>query len=99
MRADSGVNPDVDFVRFDEDPITRVQGVRAASHQPVLRRVHRHAVAAVVLDVEDAIPEGDLRVLPRDLVVRQHPGARGGTPNRSARLAEDVASGVARIRL
>jgi hypothetical protein len=60
----SRLNPDIDLIWFDEDPIAWLQRVRAIPDQAVVGRVHRDAVPAQVLDVEDAAPERDLGVPP-----------------------------------
>jgi len=60
----SRLDPDVDLIWLDEDPIACLQGVRAILDQPIVGRVHRYAVPAHVLYVEDAAPERDLGVPP-----------------------------------
>jgi hypothetical protein len=49
------------------------QRVRLAARQAILRRVDEHAVGARVLDQKIAIGEQDLGVMPRNVIIRQHP--------------------------
>ena len=81
-----------DFVRIDEEAVARLEGVATSRHESVARRVDRDAVGARVLDVEDAVEEGDDGVAARDLRVRKDPVAALRAADDATRRRERVAA-------